>query len=132
MQPLMNRRDYDSMAINPKQDPQTSLVMPEDYDSPIFEEVVPEEEEKDKGDSPELKCPFCSSKHTFNPESIGKVKNFVCPGCSSNVPSATVMKNAGNEYVSAIETVSEDETDLVDDLKGSLDTLKKIDKEEDK
>jgi DNA-directed RNA polymerase subunit RPC12/RpoP len=136
MQPLMNRRDYgsnnyDEIAVSPIQgpeEPEIRLVMPQDYDSPIVEEVVPEEPQQ----SSNLKCPFCSTKHPFNPQSLGRVKNFNCPDCSGKVPSVTVMKQAGNEYVSSIELVSEetDENDLVEDVKESLKEIKKIEKEE--
>ena len=139
MQPLMNRRDYgannyDQVAVSPIQgpkDPQLNVVMPQDYDSPIVEEIVPEAPEETPGEKSSLKCPFCSAKHEFNPQSIGKVKNFNCPGCMGKVPSLTVMKQADNEYVSSIELIKDvDENDLVEDVKDSLKEIKKIDEED--
>ena len=138
MQPLMNRRDYsgcnyDQIAVNPiqgPQDTQVKLIMPEDYDSPIIEEIVPEAPIQAPGENSSLKCPFCSAKHTFNPQSLEKVATFNCPDCSGNVPAKTVMKQGG-EYISSIELVSDiNENDLVEDVKGSLKEIKKIDKEE--
>jgi hypothetical protein len=131
MKPLMNRQDYgsnnnqaapgyDSIVIpmgNPNEE-----VMPGSYDDiqldEAVEEVVP--------DSSTLKCPYCSTTNPFNVKSIGVTKSLGCPKCAGQVPTTTVMKQAGSEYISSIELVSE-EIDVVNDVKDSLKEVKKID-----
>ena len=72
---------------------------------------------------PTLKCPFCSNKEVFNPESIQRVKNFNCPTCKSNVPSSTLVKMANENYESSLEIISDDQK-FIEDLKGSLKVIR--------
>lgn len=137
MEPLMTRRDYGSQDIDydgykavvkpvKEQGELIKLVIPQDYDSPILEEIVPEKTVPEEVTNPSLKCPYCSTSHSFNPQSLDKVKNFNCPDCSGNVPTVTVMRLANSsEYVSSIETVA-DELGLVEDVKDSLKVVKKL------
>lgn len=125
MEPLMVRRDYnnnyDAIQVPLEQAP--SLNSLQEYDSPILEEIVPEQPSNNSA----LKCPYCGTSKPFNPVSIQTCKNFSCPECLGNVPSNTVVKLAGNEYVSSIEIVSdENDNKLVEDLKESLKVVKKI------
>jgi len=156
MNPLRNTRDYgyekeQAMPMTPYyDDPQglfkplkTKIVIPEDYDSPIMEETVPDLPEVNPvpemlnapeipqgtpETSPSLRCPFCGGSNSFRPESIDKCENFSCPTCAGNVPSSTVMKYADNQYVSSIEDIEDtDELSLIKDVKDSFKTVKKMD-----
>ena len=133
MSPLMLRNDYGTNAPSAGpcyDDPnivivpsETAVTMPNDYDSPILEETVPQEQAM-------LKCPYCGSKNTFNQERMAQCQNFSCPSCAGKVPTITVIKQANNEYISSIELVTSEENDVVNDLKDSLKVVKKLAEED--
>lgn len=55
---------------------------------------VPEVDEEDK--VPELECPGCSKKHTFDKKSLKEKKVLKCPECGEKVATTAIYKTASH------------------------------------